>query len=108
MNVTQGLGVVHFVAYGIPTSVTGFAEGELSKPSDKFIGGKNSKDMATYFGPCPPAGVSAHHYTYILMATDLDPKDPALKPGLTRDELLAALKGHVKGTAGMILRFKHP
>ena len=52
-----GAGFIHMVIYGIPASVTGFAEGELSKPSDKFIGGKNSKDMATYFGPCPPRGV---------------------------------------------------
>ena len=103
-----GAGFIHMVVYGIPASVAGFAEGELSKPSDKFIGGKNSKEMATYFGPCPPVGVSAHHYTYILMATDFDPKAPELKPGMTRDELLAALKGHVKGTAGIILRFKHP
>ena len=103
-----GAGFVHLVAYGIPASVTGFAEGELTEPSDKFTGGKNSPGLTTYFGPCPPAGVGAHHYTLILIATDLDPKDPALKPGMTRDELLAALKGHVKGTAGLILRFKHP
>ena len=36
-----GAGFIHLVAYGIPASVTGFAEGELSKPSDKFVGGKN-------------------------------------------------------------------
>src|ERR1700722_14288877 len=35
-----GLGVVHWVAYGIPASVTRFAEGEGSKASEKFIGGK--------------------------------------------------------------------
>src|SRR5579864_3452801 len=103
-----GAGFIHMVVYGIPASVTGFAEGELSKPSDKFVGGKNAREMATYFGPCPPNTVGAHHYTLILMATDLDPKAPELKPGMTRDELLAALKGHVKGTAGLILRFKHP
>jgi len=27
-------GVSHMVVYGIPAEVTGFAEGELSKPSD--------------------------------------------------------------------------
>jgi len=37
--------------------------------------------------------------------TDLDPK--ALQPGLTREELAAALKDHVKGSAGLITRFKH-
>jgi hypothetical protein len=40
-----------------------------------------------------------------LVATDLDPK--ALPPGLNRDELAVALKGHVKGSAGLITRFKH-
>jgi Raf kinase inhibitor-like YbhB/YbcL family protein len=100
-----GSGVVHMVIYGIPASVTGFAEGELSQPSDKFVGGKSTMGKATYSGPCPPPG-AYHHYTLILIATDLDPK--ALAPGMTRDELLAALKGHTKGTAGLILRFTHP
>src|SRR5579862_5264760 len=31
-----GAGVNHWVAYGIAASVTGFAEGETSKPSDKY------------------------------------------------------------------------
>jgi Raf kinase inhibitor-like YbhB/YbcL family protein len=100
-----GLGVVHWVAYGIPAGVTGFAEGEVSKPSDKFVGGKSTMGLPTYFGPCTPPG-DWHHYTLILIATDLDPK--ALQPGLTRDELLAALNGHAKGSAGLIARFKHP
>ncbi len=100
-----GLGVVHWVAYGIPASVTGFAEGEVRKPSDKFVGGKSTRNLPTYFGPCTPQG-DWHHYTFTLIATDLDPK--ALQPGLTRDEVIAALKGHAKGAAGLIGRFKHP
>ncbi|HUC71593.1 MAG TPA: YbhB/YbcL family Raf kinase inhibitor-like protein [Stellaceae bacterium] len=100
-----GLGVVHMVTYDIPASVDGFAEGELSKPSDKYVGGKSTMGKATYFGPCTPAG-DWHHYTLTLIATDLDPK--ALQSGMTRDELFAALKGHTKGAAGLILRFTHP
>jgi Raf kinase inhibitor-like YbhB/YbcL family protein len=100
-----GAGVVHMVIYGIPASATGFAEGELSQPSDKFVGGKSTMGKATYFGPCTPPG-DYHHYTLTLIATDLDPK--ALQPGMTRDELFAALKGHTKGAAGLILRFAHP
>src|SRR5438067_13150889 len=38
-----GAGVHHWVAYGIPASVTSFAEGEVSKPSDKYVGGKSQK-----------------------------------------------------------------
>jgi len=104
-------GVSHMVLYGIPASVTSFAEGEISQPSDKFVGGKSAMDKATYWGPGTPPGTDWHHYTFTLIATDLDPK--ALAPGLTRAELAAALgvgtpTSHVKGTAGLVTRFKHP
>lgn len=100
-----GLGSVHLVTYGIPSGLMALAEGEASKPSDKFTGGKNGRGVGTYSGPCPPPG-GWHHYVFTLIATDLDPK--ALPPGLTRDELFAALKGHAKGAAGLIGRFRHP
>ena len=61
---------------------------------------------ATYIGPGTPPGTDYHHYTLTLIALDLDPK--ALQAGLDRDALTAAVKGHVKGSAGLILRFKHP
>jgi Raf kinase inhibitor-like YbhB/YbcL family protein len=99
-------GVSHMVVYGIPASVTGFAEGELSQPSDKFVGGKSTMEKAVYFGPGTPPNTDWHHYTWTLVATDLDPK--ALQPSLTREELAAALKDHVKGSAGLVTRFKHP
>jgi len=99
-------GVSHMVTYGIPAAVTGFAEGELSKPSDKFVGGKSTMNLAIYRGPCTPPNTDWHHYTFTLIATDLDPK--ALQPGMTREELIPALKDHVKGVAGLIGRFKHP
>jgi Raf kinase inhibitor-like YbhB/YbcL family protein len=99
-------GVSHMVVYGIPADVKGFAEGELSKPSDKFVGGKNLMGVGIYFGPGTPPNTDWHHYTFTLVATDLDPK--ALQPGMTRDELAAALKDHVKGSAGLVTRFKHP
>jgi Raf kinase inhibitor-like YbhB/YbcL family protein len=99
-------GVSHMVIYGIPVDVKGFSEGELSKPSDKFVGGKNLMGVGIYFGPGTPPNTDWHHYTFTLVATDLDPK--ALQPGMTREELAAALKDHVKGSAGLITRFKHP
>jgi hypothetical protein len=99
-------GVSHMVTYGIPADAKGFAEGELSKPSDKFVGGKSTMNLDIYTGPCTPPNTDWHHYTFIVMATDLDPK--ALQPGMTREELAAALKDHVKGSAGLVTRFKHP
>ncbi len=101
-----GLGVDHWVAYGIPASVTGFAEGETSKPSDKFVGGKGTAGLNVYAGPCTPPGTTPHHYTLVLIATDLDPK--ALPPGLTRAELFQKLEGHAKGAAGLVGLFKNP
>jgi Raf kinase inhibitor-like YbhB/YbcL family protein len=100
-----GLGVVHMVVYGIAATVSGFAEGELSKPSDKFTGGKSTMGLPIYFGPCTPPG-DWHHYTFTLIATDLDPM--ALQPGMTRDELFSALNGHARGAAGLVARFRHP
>ena len=99
-------GVSHMVLYGIPVSVTGFAEGALGQPSDKFVGGKSTMGKAVYTGPGTPPNTDWHHYTWTLIATDLDPK--ALQPGLTREQLADALKGHVKGSAGLVTRFKHP
>ena len=99
-------GVSHMVVYGIPADVKGFAEGELSKSSDKFVGGKSRMGLGVYYGPGTPPNTDWHHYTWTLVATDLDPK--ALQPGMTREELAAALKDHVKGSAGLVTRFRHP
>jgi phosphatidylethanolamine-binding protein (PEBP) family uncharacterized protein len=40
-----GLGVFHWVAYGIPPNVTSFAEGEVSKAGDKYVGGKSTQGV---------------------------------------------------------------
>jgi Raf kinase inhibitor-like YbhB/YbcL family protein len=98
-------GVSHWVAYGIPVSVTGFAEGEVSKPSDKYVGGLGTAKLSNYTGPCTPAG-PLHHYTFTLIATDLEPA--ALQPGLTREELIKALEGHAKQSTGLIGTFSKP
>jgi len=106
-----GTGVHHWVAYGIPPSVTSFAEGEVSKPMDKYVGGKSTQGVGNYSGPCTPPG-SPHHYTFVVVATDFDPKE--LPPGLTREEFLAKMvppapaASHAKGTAGLVGLFMKP
>ena len=100
-----GLGVFHWVAYGIPANVTSFAEGEVSKDGDKFVGGKSTQGVGFYSGPCTPPG-SPHHYTFMIIATDLDPKE--LPPGLTLPEFQAKLNGHAKGAAGLVGLFVKP
>jgi len=107
-----GAGVNHWVAYGIPASVTGFAEGEVSKQTDKYVGGKSTQGVAFYSGPCTPPNQVAHHYTFVLIATDLAPTE--LAPGLTKEEVTAKLAvpgqppAHTKGVAGMVGLFVNP
>src|SRR5207247_9907418 len=81
-----GAGVHHWVAYGIPASVTSFAEGEVGKLSDKYVGGKSTQGVGFFSGPCTPPG-TPHHYTFVVIATDLDPKE--LPARLTREQFLA-------------------
>ena len=98
-------GVSQWVAYGIPVSVTGFDEGEVTKDGNKYVGGKSTMGVGHYSGPCTPPG-PPHHYTFTLMATDLEPT--ALKPGLTREEVIKELQGHVKSATGIVGKFQHP
>jgi Raf kinase inhibitor-like YbhB/YbcL family protein len=94
-----GLGVSHWVAYSIPANVTALAEGEATRQSAKFVGGTGTRGGNLYVGPCPPAGDGPHHYSLTVMALDLAPG--ALKPGLTRDEFMAAVKGHALASSSI-------
>ncbi len=53
------LGVVHWLAYGIPASKTGFKEGEAAQPPNGFMGGKSTMNLPSYFGPLSSEGRQA-------------------------------------------------
>ena len=101
----NGAGFVHWVAYGIAPDVSSFAEGEISKPSDKYVGGTSGKKLTTFGGPCPPPG-SPHHYIFSIVATDLGPRE--LPPGLTFSELQEKLRGHREAESSLVGRFVNP
>lgn len=99
------------VVYGIPANVTSFAEGELSRPSEKFVEGKGFRGMGTWRGMCPPpqegpTKTGIHHYQFTLWGTDLDAKD--LPPGLTSDQLQERMKGHIRGKVLLVAKFQRP
>lgn len=100
-----GLGVAHWVAYGLPGNVASLAEGEASAVSDNIVRGKGTIGTDLFAGPCPPMGNAPQHYVFTLIATDLEPD--ALKPGLTEAELLESLKGHNLRAASLVLRYAH-
>lgn len=101
----SGLGVTHWVAYGVPVTRTSFAAGEIAKPPAGFTGGKSTQGLNYYMGPCTPPNTTDHHYSFIAIATDLEPD--ALPADLTREELLPRLAGHAKASSGLVGRFRH-
>jgi Raf kinase inhibitor-like YbhB/YbcL family protein len=90
-----GAGVSHWVAYNIAPTSTGLAEGD-GTAGKGFTGGSGTRGNASYVGPCPPQGDGPHHYLITVMATDLE---PTLAPGLTREQFMAAAKGHLLTSA---------
>lgn len=100
-----GLGVNHWVAYGIAPTANGLPEGAAVAAPAGFVAGKNTPGMP-YLGPCPPRGNAPQHYVFTLIATSLEPG--ALPPGLDKAAVLEALKGgKALGAASLVLRFNH-
>ncbi|WP_181183570.1 MULTISPECIES: YbhB/YbcL family Raf kinase inhibitor-like protein [unclassified Mesorhizobium] len=67
-----GKGFWHWLAWNIPASVKGLAEGAASKSGKHMpkgaVLGKSGTGRAGYFGPCPPPGSGTHHYVFTLFA----------------------------------------
>jgi len=94
---------VHWVIYKIPASARGLAENiersaALSMPPGA-LQGKNSWNRVGYGGPMPPPGHGVHHYHFKLYALDAELK---VEPGLTKNALLATMKGHVLAEAELM------
>lgn len=99
----KGLGVSHWVAYNIAANRGQLKQGEGQTDGAGATVGKSVAGATAYRGMCPPPGDVAHHYIITVIASDLEPS--ALAPGLTRDELLAALKAHALGGQSIVGRY---
>jgi Raf kinase inhibitor-like YbhB/YbcL family protein len=85
---------VHWLAWGIDPAATGLAEGEAAP-----VEGENGFATSGYRGPCPPPGHGPHRYFFRLHALDAE---PGVAPGASREELEAALEGHVLDTGELM------
>lgn len=99
----NGLGVAHWVLYGIPPSVASLAQGAGTMATVAYVSGTHEYGQTGFRGFCPPKGQSIHHYVLTVYALDLAPD--ALESGLTRAALLAALKGHVLRASSIVGRY---
>jgi len=99
---------VHWVLYKIPPTAKGLPEGVPTAPRlDAPAGalqGHNSWPTIGYKGPQPPEGTGVHHYHFKLYALDA-PLD--VRPGLDKDALLAAMKGHILAQAELIGTYEY-
>jgi Raf kinase inhibitor-like YbhB/YbcL family protein len=97
---------VHWLLYNIPATVTRIPEaappparGNRPPPVTGAAQGPNALKQLGYLPPRPFAGSGVHHYTFTLYALDAD---LPLDDGLTRDRLMAAMKGHVIGIGRLV------
>jgi len=89
---------VHDVLYNIPVDATPEAMASREAPAGsarRFVSGTNSWGKRGWGGPFPPPG-APHRYVFTLYALDTTVDLP---PGATKEQLLAAIEGHVLGTA---------
>lgn len=96
---------VHWILYNIPSAAGGVPEGVPFDPTEPMptqiagaTHGNNSWGLPMYRGPAPP-GTSLHHYHFAVFALDAELDLPA---GLTRDELIEAMEGHVLGEGAIV------
>ena len=94
---------VHWVIYKIPADTTALRENvakteTLSDPAGAMQG-KNSWGKIGYGGPAPPRGHGVHHYHFKVYALD---QALSVSPGLTKNQLLSAMKGHILAKAELV------
>jgi Raf kinase inhibitor-like YbhB/YbcL family protein len=90
---------VHWILFDIPAESRGMAESvptEAELP-DGSRQGMNSGHRLGYAGPCPPG--ETHRYFFKLFALD---QNLGLDPGVSVDELTAAMQDHVLGQAELM------
>lgn len=84
----------HWVLYNVPPTLTALPEGVPKRPEVTGVGlqGVNDFGRVGYGGPCPPRGHGPHRYFFRLYAIDVQLQLP---PRARKDDVLAAIKGHV-------------
>ncbi len=96
----------HWVAYNVPADTTELGEGVPAKAtlSDGTMQGTNGFGKLGYGGPDPPEG-KPHRYVFHLYALDRKLDLPA---AATREQLAAAVTGHVLGAGELTGSYGRP
>lgn len=93
----------HWVLYNLPPAINALPAGVPAESRLPRYGtamqGRSSTGRIGYFGPHPPKADSAHRYHFEVFALDrmLD-----VKPGVDRDAIVAAMRGHVLASGEVV------
>ena len=92
---------VNWLVHGIPPSVSGFPEGFSQDVATLggFTQERNDFGHYGWGGPLPREGDPSHEYTFWVYAVDARLR---LEPGATKQDVLDAMKGHIKGNGRLV------
>jgi Raf kinase inhibitor-like YbhB/YbcL family protein len=95
---------IHWLVAGItPESGTGLplgvGLGVMPREVTGTVQGRNSFGRIGYGGPEPPRGDGSHHYHFNLYALDAP---LSLREGFNKEELEAAMTGHILATGKLV------
>jgi hypothetical protein len=100
---------VHWVIYKIPATAKGIPENipiDAAAPMPSEIAGAvqgvSGFRHPIYRGPAPPPG-KVHNYQFTVYALDAELDLP---PGLNKQQLLEAIKGHVIGRGELVATYE--
>ena len=88
----------HWVLYDLSAKTSELKEGSSGAGKE----GVNSFKKMGYGGPCPPP-TGAHRYVFHVYALDIDSVG---KAGLSKQDVSAAMKGHVLAEGQLIGKYK--
>jgi Raf kinase inhibitor-like YbhB/YbcL family protein len=94
---------VHWVLFNLPPRTDGLDEGVPSSKTLKNGAKHGTNDFRKfgYGGPCPPGGTHRYYFKVYALDTLLD-----LDPGITKADLLKAMKGHILAEGQLMGRYK--
>jgi hypothetical protein len=103
-------GLLHWLVWNIPGDASELPTG-VPSGAQRADGSRQISVSGPYYrGPAAPAGGPAHHYVFELYALDGTLNVPAeqLSPAATRDAVLAAMRGRVRGKGVLVGRYVRP
>ncbi|MFQ5866233.1 MAG: YbhB/YbcL family Raf kinase inhibitor-like protein [bacterium] len=94
---------VHWVMFNLPADSTKLTE---NIPLDKILPngakqGTNDFRKIGYGGPCPPSGTHRYYFKIYALDTELE-----LEAGITKAQLLKAMKGHILAEGQLMGKYK--